>query len=176
MKKIFTIVLILCCFITADSKSISSCDSADDLLYIITLKLCELDKNISQQEEISVYVLGPEKIAKGFEGIIGHKAGNAVLKEVNSGKTIPEEKYTVIFVSTESEKTIEEAIEYANKNKVLSVTNCPDLVSKGIAFGISFEKEKPKILINLSAARQEGLNLSSDVLQLDNIIMELKSK
>ena len=53
---------------------------------------------------------------------------------------------------------------------ITTMTGVPEFVNSGIAVGVGLKGERPSIVINLSAAREEGADFSSQLLRLARII------
>lgn len=53
--------------------------------------------------------------------------------------------------------------------RILSLTGVPEYVANGLAVGIGTKGERPEILINLSAAKTEGADFSSQLLKLAKV-------
>lgn len=58
----------------------------------------------------------------------------------------------------------------ARSRRVRTVTCVAEYVNDGVSVGIAVEKERPRILINLEAARAEGSEYSSQLLALARIV------
>ncbi len=54
--------------------------------------------------------------------------------------------------------------------KILTLTGVPDYVEDGIAIGIGVRGDKPVILVNLHEARNQGADLSAQLLHLATIV------
>ena len=128
------------------------------------VKVIGFEKNISNAE-ITIYVLGSSELALELKKAIGQ----ANIKNVLSGNNLPTTKPSVIFIADESKMAA--AIEYTRKNKILSVTNIPDLVAKGITLGFGIGADnKPKILLNLNSSVEEGLDWNPAIMKVAQII------
>ncbi len=53
---------------------------------------------------------------------------------------------------------------------LLTCTGVPEYVSDGIAFGVSLRGDRPVILVNLAASREEGARFSSELLKLSRVV------
>jgi uncharacterized protein DUF4154 len=62
----------------------------------------------------------------------------------------------------------------AREKGVTSFTGVPEFVEKGIAVGIGLQRERAQILINLIAARAEGAEFGSQLLNLARVIETLQ--
>jgi hypothetical protein len=124
------------------------------------VKIIGFEKKISRNQ-MSIYVLGSSDLADELKKAIGETN----IKNVSSGNTLPKTKPSVLFIC--DEKQLSEAMKYTYENKVLSATNIPSLVIKGITlgFGVGVD-EKPKILLNLNSASKEGCDWDATVLAL----------
>jgi len=54
--------------------------------------------------------------------------------------------------------------------KVLTLTGVPDYVKSGLAVSVEIKGEKPQIVINLPAAKAEGVDFSSQLLNLAKVV------
>lgn len=54
--------------------------------------------------------------------------------------------------------------------KILTLTGVTDYVELGIAVGLGLKRQKPQIIINLTAAKAEGSDFSSKLLNLAKIV------
>lgn len=52
---------------------------------------------------------------------------------------------------------------------VTTLTGVPEYVRLGLAIGVRLQGERPKLLINLTASRQEGAELSAELLKLAHV-------
>jgi hypothetical protein len=53
---------------------------------------------------------------------------------------------------------------------ITTITGVEDYVEAGLAVGIGIKGDKPQIIINLPAAREEGMNFTSQLLKLARIL------
>ncbi len=65
---------------------------------------------------------------------------------------------------------ITEICRLSRTRKIITMSGVPDYVSEGISIGLDIEDEHPKILINLNAARSEGIDFNSQLLKLVKVI------
>ncbi len=121
----------------------------------LIVKLLALEKTIGAKGDISIHVIGNADAAALLTKAIGTKIGGATLKSVTSGDDLPGTPPSVIFLSDETK--VAAVIEYTRANKVLSVTNMPNLVSSGVTLGIAVGGDgKPKVLLNTDSSNKEG--------------------
>jgi hypothetical protein len=59
---------------------------------------------------------------------------------------------------------------YTRVNRVLSVTNVPDFVGKGVTLGIGIENDRPKVLLNLTGSDFEGMKWDPKILKISKTV------
>ena len=128
----------------------------------IFFKLFSFNKNLSG--DVSVFVLNNEDLAAKLKKAIGKKIGASKLASVESGTSVPNKKYDIIYSSDATQ--LSAVIAYSRKNKSLSITGNPELVSKGITLGVGLLNKKPKILLNISSSKEEGINWNPAILKV----------
>jgi hypothetical protein len=135
-------------------------DAPAPLTTALFVKVIGFEKQISKNQA-TIYVLGSSELAAELKKAVGHSK----IKNVQSGNSLPKTKPSVLFIC--DPKLMAEAIEYTHENKVMSATNIPSLVIKGITLGFGIGTDsKPKVLLNLSASSREGCDWDSTVLAL----------
>jgi hypothetical protein len=139
-------------------------DAPATIAAALLVKVIGFEKNISKSD-ISIYVLGSSEITAELKKAIG----KANIKIVTSGKNMPAEPPTILFLCDAGK--VDEAMNYTRKNKVLSATNLTDLISKGITLGFGVGTDnKPKILLNLNSSVEEGLDWNPAIMKVAQII------
>ena len=113
-------------------------------------------------DEFTIHVVDTPAIAKELEKMVGTKMGNAVLKAVTTGDGPPTDGAKVVYIS----KMHENIITYTHESKALSITGNPDLVSAGVTLGVGVENNKPKILLNLTSSKSEGIIWNPAILRV----------
>lgn len=130
----------------------------------LLVKVIGFEKNISASD-ISIYVFGSGDIANELKKVIGQ----ANIKNVQSGNRLPSSKPSILFVANDGK--VDAATKYTQDNKVLSATNIPDLVSKGVTLGFGVGNDnKPKILLNVTSSAKEGLDWNPAIMKVAQII------
>jgi len=119
------------------------------------LKLLVFNKDISEKDKISLYVIGKPDFAAEMKKEIGKKIGKAILSDVTEGENLPLSKPSVIYLGDASK--LDSFIRYTRENKLLSITGIPWTVPKGITLGLGVSEGKPRILLNISASKEEGV-------------------
>jgi hypothetical protein len=130
----------------------------------IFLKLLAFNKNISSSGGIIIYVVGSPDFAAEMKKAEGKAVGAATIEKVVEGSGTPKEKSSVIYVGSES--SLAEILSYTKANKILSVAGNPSFVSKGVSLIVGTSEGKPKIMLNLSASKDEGIDWNPAILKV----------
>lgn len=131
----------------------------------LMLKLISFEKQLNKSGELSIFVLGSPAMATELSKAQGKQIGKAVLKSVVEGNTIPAQKPSIIFVGDASK--LAEATAYSRAEKILSVTNLPNLAEKGITLNIGVGDDgKPSIVLNLTSSKAEGLDWNPAIMKI----------
>jgi hypothetical protein len=128
------------------------------------LKLLPFDKNIISSGSVTIYVANAPEFAAEMKKAEGKLIGAAVIAKVLDGKGVPAEKPSVIYVGSES--VLKDLVAYTKENKILSISGKPELVSQDISLFVDISSEKPKILLNLSASKDEGIDWNPAILKV----------
>ena len=118
-------------------------------------------------------------------GVLGNDAFATVLDRVVDGKKIDDRAFLVkrlknkefkdcgcqiLFVAaTESAKT-DEIIQFQNSASVLTIAEAPDFAKRGGVVALTLEDSKVRFIVNVDAAAQASLNISSRLLALATIV------
>ena len=130
----------------------------------LLVKVIGFEKNLSTSD-IKIYVLGSNDMADELKKVIGQ----AKIKTVQSGNSLPSSKPSILFVADEGKA--DDATKYTQENNVLSATNIPDLVSKGVTLGFGVGSDnKPKILLNVTSSAKESLDWNPAIMKVAQII------
>ena len=139
-----------------------------DIQAAIFFKLLAFDKKISSGGNITVYVVGSHDFAVAMKKAEGKAVGAATLGKVIEGADVPHEKPSVIYIGAES--ALAKLQSYTAANKVLSITGVPELAQKGVSLTIGVKEGKPKILLNLAASKEEGIEWNLAILKVATTI------
>ena len=127
----------------------------------LCVKLLAFYTNLGNSS-FSIHVVGNPKVAKELKKHVGTRIGMALLGAITEGDGLPSGNPKVVYLSGESE----EVLAYTREKKVLSVTGKAGLVSKGVSLGVTMKNRKPKVLLNLGASKQEGINWNPAILRI----------
>lgn len=142
-------------------------------------KIWTLDRNFPRQATTTVAILYQRLYRESY-----------VAKEeiLNAGRNVPGLQFVTIDIDAAGpdERQFDHvdvvylaplrAVELAallartRARAIRSVTGVPEYVARGVAVGITVERNRPVILINLEAARTEGADFSSQLLKLARVV------
>ncbi|MCK5146859.1 YfiR family protein [bacterium] len=144
-------------------------DAPANVAAALLVKVAIYEKTISgSAQDVSIYVLGDAAVAAELRKGVGKPIGKATLKSVESGDGLPAVKPNILFITDPSKLT--EALEYTQSNDILSATNKPDLVARGVTLGIGIAGGKPRILLNLSSSVEENLDWNAAIMKVAKTI------
>ncbi len=161
-----------------------------DVQYLIFMKILGFDRNLdlASQAELRIGVIFQTKFNESLrtkELFIETAQKNQSIKVNNRQvilvplevaerdgveKAIRDAGVSVLYVTPLRAFNIKDITAIARANKIVTLTGVPAYVSLGIAMGLDVKGDKPQILVNLAAAKAEGMNLSSQMLKLTKII------
>jgi len=163
-KSIFGIWIIGIIFFLSAQSHGQTKEAPASITAALLVKVIGFEKNISAGD-ILIYVLGSNDLYSELKKTIGQ----ANIKAVQSGNSLPSSKPTILFIADESK--VDEVSKYTQENKVLSATNIPDLVSKGITLGFGVGSDnKPKILLNVTSSAKEGLDWNPAIMKVAQVV------
>ena len=129
------------------------------------LKLLAFNKGLIG--DVSVYVMNDAEFAAELNKGVGKAVGTATLASVKTGTSLPESKPAVIYCGDGSK--VDEVIAYSRSNKILSISGLPEASVKGITLVVGTLDSKPKILLNLSSAKEENVDLNPAILKISTV-------
>jgi hypothetical protein len=133
------------------------------------ISACLFEKTISTKDNITIYVMGSEEIASSLQMYLNQSLGNATLKKIDSGNKIPANTPTILFLGNRD--LVGQASSYCQENGVLSITNIPDLVSKGISLGVGIDESGSLgLLLNPGETAREGKNWKPAIMKMARIV------
>ncbi len=166
MKKLLTTTAIL--LILVSSMFAQYTPAAPDQVSQMVSMACVFEKNISALTECTIYVYNSPDIQKAIQSFKGQKLGNATLKSLTSGNTVPSTKPDIILIGDEA--NFAEILSYCNDNDVLSMTNIPALVKKGVTLGMGVDGSgSPKLLINPDGVAEQGKNFNPAIMKMAKV-------
>jgi len=128
------------------------------------VKVLAFNKAISDGGDVKIHVIGAPDFAAELRGAIGMAIGSAKLTAVTEGPDLPASKPSAIYLGEPSK--LGKVLSYTKANRVLSMTGAPDLVPKGVTLGIGVGDGKPKVLLNLTSSKEEGIDWNPAILKV----------
>ena len=160
-----------------------------NIQFPLFLKALSFDRNLQERvgDEIIIGILYQKKfrlsnnIKDKFTEVVRtsliKKINNISIKYVNIDMEEPDyleklldEQVNIVYLTPIRTIKIEKIVTFCRNNKITSLTSIPDYVNIGLAISIEIKKSKPYFIINLTAAKKEGANISSQLLKLAKII------
>jgi hypothetical protein len=89
---------------------------------------------------------------------------------LNVGQLIKNSGVTVLYITPLRAFDVKQITAVTRLARIASITDVPAYVAEGVSVGLDIKGEKPQIIINLPASRQEGMDLSSQVLKLAMLV------
>jgi hypothetical protein len=153
-----------------------------DIQSLMILKLIPYDKELKTKTggnvKIGVFynnnshsVSSKSEFISAFNKQIGKISGevNFSLLETNDVNAL--KSVNVIYVTPNSEQYLDSIKSIARSSKIMTTTGVAKYVEDGkVSVAITSKNNKPKILVNLPSAEAEGVNFSSNLLKLAEVI------
>lgn len=135
-----------------------------NLQVVLLAKILMYEKNYRRSGSVSVYVVDAPEVAEAFTKLIGETTGHIDINAVDSGSTLPDKKYDLIYIN--DQRYVEQAKIYADKYRSVLVTGKKSLVQKGITLGTSAEKGRPRFYLNLTSSFSADLDWEPKILAI----------
>lgn len=187
-KFLYLIILVTLLFSSVHSQTM---DIPIETQFPIFLKILTYDRNLQQRAGDGLNILivyqknfrtsfsAYEKIREVLRKIDINTIENIPIKysyldidEFSLQSTITRNKVNVIYLCPLRGVSLESITSLTRERGILSFSGVPDYVDSGIAIGLELKGERTQILINLTAAKAERSDFSSQLLKLCKIIEE----
>ena len=118
-------------------------------------------------------------------GVLGNDAFATVLARVVDGKKIDDRPFLVkrlknkefkdcgcriLFVAAAESARADEVIQFQHTASVLTIAEAPDFARRGGIIALVLEDSKVRFIVNVDAATQAGLSISSRLLTLATVV------
>lgn len=132
----------------------------------LVLQMLTFEKTLmATNGDVSIHVIGSSAVADELKKSIGSSIANCKLTSVTSSNDVPTEKVSVLVIA--DTKKAEKAIAYTRAQHIISITNKPELVKKGVSLGIGMNDTGGQSLtVNMAASKAEGLNWKPAILKI----------
>lgn len=85
-------------------------------------------------------------------------------------RRLGEENVTLVYVAPLRSVNVSDVGRVLQSRRLLSYTGVPSYVEAGLVLGVDVMENRPKIVVNLPAARAVGMEFSSQLLKLSRVI------
>jgi hypothetical protein len=127
-------------------------------------------KSINIKNEIMNMVNDESYIIKKIEDIPIHYIEVDISNNNNLESIILQNNIDVIYMTPMGNLQIEPIINISRSKQIATLTGVPDYVESGLAVGVGAEGGRPSIIINLPAAKAEGMDFEAQLLKLTRVI------
>lgn len=142
-------------------------------------KIWTFDRNFHGKEVLTVAVLyqrlhrpswtAHEEIVKAARA---HPSLRMVSIEIDDGELSESEMagVDVAYVTPLRAVDVRNILSRIRSRNIRTVTSTPAYVGRGVAVGITTERDRPLLIVDLEAARLEGADFSSQLLKLARVV------
>ena len=119
---------------------------------------------------LTLHVLGANPFGGALNSIKGKsiKGRTIQVKQVKSLQDIDE--CSMLFISSSENKNLDSLIKTIKGLRILTIGDTDGFANQGVIMNIYIEKRKLRFEINIDAAKESGLKLSSKLLNLARIV------
>jgi hypothetical protein len=75
-----------------------------------------------------------------------------------------------VYITPLSAVAVDVITRVTRRLQIMSLSGVPPYIEQGVSVGVGIRRERPEIIINLSAARAEGIDFSSRLLNLARVV------
>jgi hypothetical protein len=161
-----------------------------DLQAKLLLKILTYDRNLKERADSAVVVgivydakredseKARSKFSKALEPYSGKEVQHLLVSHVSleyvswsdlSAK-IKSNNVSALYVTPGNSGNLKGIIKASRADSILTATGVPKYVEAGVSVAFGSKEKKPQIIINLSSAKAEGVDFSSELLKLAKVI------
>lgn len=117
-------------------------------------------------------ILGEDPFGKAFAPFAGKtiKGRPVIIRRSTRLQELP--LCHVLFICRSEAKNLPQILEYLQRRHVLTIGESEDFAQKGVMINFFLEENKVRFEINVKAAEQAGLKISSKLLRLARLVEE----
>lgn len=93
-----------------------------------------------------------------------------ISEKTDLAKALSKNKVDILYITPLRALRIKTITNVSRAKKIMTLASVPDYVESGLSVGIGIKGEKPLIIINLPAAKAEGVNFDSELLKLAKVV------
>jgi hypothetical protein len=127
----------------------------------------------NQGQPIAICILGNDRFAATLERVVDGKKMEShpfLIERLKSPKDSKESACHMFFIASEESPRADEIIELLKRTPVLTIAEMPGFARQGGIINFVIEDSKVRFEVNVDAAKQAGLNISSRLLSLAKIV------
>ena len=155
----------------------------------LILKILQFDRNLGSRAGAEIVIAtvfqgryrasarARDDVRRAAEGVPGQRVADLPvrvvdidLEQVNLKDALDRLDVDVLYVTPLRATDIATIAEVTRELQIASITGVEDYVHQGIAVGIDVFREKPRVLVNLKASKAEGVDFSSRLLSLAQVV------
>ena len=138
----------------------------------------ELVIGILYQRKVRASLDVKDDFVKALDRIPGGQVAGVAFRSVaidwdgsnDISAVLTQERPNVLYVAPLRTVSIEQVAAAARAQGIHTWTGIPEYVERGLAVGIGLSGDRPLILVNLTAARAEGADISSQLLKIARVL------
>lgn len=151
----------------------------------IFAKALDYDRHLLRKDPDTVHIAFLEgkdhEVVKGLFDALAQAGATLGTKPVTTCSTVytdtttlagwlAEQKAVALYIPADMEAPLADILAACHDAQVCSLAGSVTYVDQGASFAVAVENGKPKILINLLAAREEGADFTAQFLRLATIV------
>lgn len=159
-------IILLGILLMLTSTTIRAEDAPPNMASGLILQMLTFEKKLmATGGDLSIHVVGSTALADELKKSIGSSIAKCKLSKVTASDALPTEPINILIISDAG--IVSEAIKYTRTNKIISITNKPELVKKGVSLGIGMNDTGGQSLtVNMAASKEEGLDWKPAILKI----------
>jgi hypothetical protein len=177
VRRLAVLVTALACTVSASAQDLSSAESSEYLIkagYIYNFaKLVEWPGAAARKgQPIVIGVMGNDAFATVLDQAVhGKKIGDrALLVKRLKSKDAKTCACQILFVAAAENGRLDEIIQSQSAASVLTIAEAPDFAHRGGIIALVLQDSKVRFIVNVEAATQASLSISSRLLALATIV------
>lgn len=180
MKRLRLIVAVLLCLSTAVRINAQSSDSGGSAEYLVKAgfiynfaQLVQWPPAAFSQADspIVIGILGTDPFGEIIDRVVQNKkldGRNLVVKRLKRGASLKD--YNILFVGSSEAARLDEILQSTKNLPILTIGEMPGFAMRGGIINLTVEGNKVRFEVNIEAAKQANLNISSRLLALARIV------
>lgn len=180
MRRSRLIVAVLLCLSLAWGAKAQSSDSAASSEYLIKAgfiynfaQLVQWPPTAFSQADspITIGILGADPFGEIIDHVVQNKkleGRNLVVKRLKRGASFKD--CNILFISSSEVPHLEEILQSAKNLPILTIGEMPSFATRGGIINLTVEGNRVRFEVNIEAAKQANLNISSRLLALARIV------